>query len=63
MIDIREQILKELLEITKNVRITRPEAIKDFPLIVYGEVSNVEYDLWHVRLEYQVDVYLSLIHI
>lgn len=57
MLDIREQILKELLKVTKNVRMTRPEVIKDFPLIVYGEISNIEYDLWHIRLEYQVDVY------
>lgn len=59
MIDVREQILKELLKVTQNVRITKPEAIKSFPLIVYGEISNVLFDKWQARIEYQVDVYTT----
>jgi hypothetical protein len=59
MINAREQIKDELLKITDNVRLMKPEALNEFPLIVYGEVTNTPLFKWTTRIEYQVDVYTN----
>ena len=57
MINVRNQIREALLEITENVRMTRPEGEQVFPLITMAEITNVNVNMREDRIEYQIDAY------
>ena len=55
MKNVRNQIKDALLTITPNVRMMRPEGDVVFPLITYGEITNVSINRIEDRIEYQID--------
>lgn len=59
MINPRKQISDALLTIIDNVKMTRPEGDVVFPLITYGEVTNVSVNKREDRIEYQIDGYTN----
>lgn len=57
MLDMRVQIKGSLEHICDNVKMSFPEGKPEFPLVTYGEVTNLPVEKWHDRVEFQIDCF------